>query len=209
VPAAARLLSLLLPLILGACSRPAAPPVLGEVPSFRLVERNGTPYGSAELRGHVWVADFIFTTCPDICPALTAQMRRLDELLPGDERPRRISITVDPTHDTPEVLRRYAAQHGVGSDWAFLTGDRQAVASLVTDGFHLAFADDGPPTQPITHSDRLVLVDPALRIRGYYHGRLDEDLQRLVRDVRALRAERAAAPVPPLREGVPPRQGRL
>jgi hypothetical protein len=57
------------------------------------------------------------------------------------------------------------------------------------DGFHVAFADDGPPTQPITHSDRLVLVDSSMRIRGYYHGLLDEDLQRLVRDVRAVRAE--------------------
>jgi protein SCO1/2 len=176
---------------------PRTPGLRTCVGAFQLVERNGKPYGSAELRGHIWVADFIFTTCPDICPALTAQMRRFDELMPGDERPRRVSISVDPAHDTPEVLRRYADQHGVGSDWVFLTGDRQAVASLVTDGFHLAFADDGPPTQPITHSDRLVLVDPALRIRGYYHGRLDEDLQRLVRDVRALRAEQAAASPPP------------
>jgi len=194
VPTTARLLGLLLPLALGACGRPAALPVLGEVPSFRLIERNGTPYGSAELRGRIWVANFIFTTCPDICPALTAQMRRLDGLLAADERPQRVSISVDPARDTPEVLRGYAARHGVGSDWAFLTGDRQAIASLLEHGFHVAFGDDGPPGQPITHSDRLVLVDPALRIRGYYHGRLAEDVERLVRDVRALRAEGARAP---------------
>jgi protein SCO1/2 len=187
---------MLLLLALGACRHPATPPVLGEVPAFRLVERDGEPYGSAELRGHVWVANFIFTTCPDICPALTAQMRRLDGLLAADERPERVSISVDPARDTPEVLRRYAEQHGVGSDWTFLTGERQAIASLLMEGFHVAFADDGPPGQPITHSDRLVLVDPALRIRGYYHGRLEEDLERLVRDVRALRAERARDAAP-------------
>lgn len=194
MPAATRLLGILLTLAGSACRSPQPPPVLGELPSFRLVERNGMPYGSAELRGHVWVANFIFTTCPDICPALTAQMRRLDDLLGGDERPERVSISVDPARDTPEVLRRYAERHGVGSDWVFLTGERQAIASLLKDGFHVAFADDGPPSEPITHSDRLVLVDPALRIRGYYHGRLDEDLARLVRDVRALRVEGAPAP---------------
>ena len=69
-----------------------------------------------------------------------------------------------------------------------------ALASLLMNGFRVAFADDGPPTQPITHSDRLVLIDPSLRIRGYYHGRVDEDLERLVRDLRAVQAGADAAP---------------
>jgi protein SCO1/2 len=189
VLAAVHLLGVLAALWLGGCRPPAAPAVLGDVPPFRLIERSGQPYGSEQLRGRVWVANFIFTTCPDVCPALTAQMQRLDTLLAPDERPQRVSISVDPGRDTPEVLRRYAERHAVGAHWDFLTGERSAVASLLMDGFHVAFADDGPPTQPITHSDRLVLVDSSMRIRGYYHGRLDDDLQRLVRDVRAVRAE--------------------
>ena len=67
-----------------------------------------------------------------------------------------------------------------------MTGPRDAVAALLRDGFRVAFADDGPPTAPITHSDRFVLVDPALAIRGYYHGTDEDDLQRLARDARAL-----------------------
>jgi protein SCO1/2 len=194
VPAAVQLLGVLAALALAGCRSQVAPPVLGDVPAFRLIERSGQAYGSEDLRGHVWVANFIFTTCPDVCPALTAQMQRLDTLLPPEERPQRVSISVDPVRDTPEVLRRYADQHGVGTNWNFLTGDRGAVAALLTDGCHVAFADDGPPLQPITHSDRLVLVDSSLRIRGYDHGRIDDDLQRLVRDVRAVQAEGPTAP---------------
>ncbi|HWP66350.1 MAG TPA: SCO family protein [Candidatus Limnocylindria bacterium] len=176
-----------------ACGRPSAPPVLGTVPPFELVERSGDPYGSAQLAGRVWVVNFIFTTCPDICPALTAEMRALDRRLDPAERPQRVSISVDPTRDTPDVLRRYAERHGADAQWVFLTGERAAIASLLKDGFHVAFGDDGPPSQPITHSDRFVLVDAAMRIRGYYHGRMPEELDRLVADVRAVRAEAPAS----------------
>jgi protein SCO1/2 len=184
----ARLLGALLVLATSACQPAAVPDDLGEVPAFRLTERGGKAFGSEDLRGRIWVANFIFTTCPDICPALTAQMRRLDALLPEGERPVRVSISVDPVRDTPEVLRRYAETHQVGPDWHLLTGERAAIATLLADGFHVAFADGGPPERPITHSDRFVLVDERLRIRGYYHGQSDQDLERLARDVRTLRA---------------------
>ena len=185
----ARLACVVLALAAAGCRRAAAPPVLGDVPPFQLVERSGEPYGSAQLAGRVWVANFIFTTCPDICPALTSEMKGLDARLAPEERPERVSFSVDPTRDTPEVLQRYAQRHGAGAQWVFLTGERPAIAALLTDGFHVAFGDDGPPTQPITHSDRFVLVDGAMRIRGYYHGRMQEDLDRLVADLRAVRAE--------------------
>ncbi len=194
MPVVARLASLLLALAAGACQRPAAPPVLGDVPPFQLVERTGEPYGSAQLAGRVWVANFIFTTCPDVCPALTSEMKGLDARLAADERPERVSFSVDPTRDTPEVLTRYAERYGAGPQWVFLTGERSAIAALLTDGFHVAFGDDGPPSQPITHSDRFVLVDGHMRIRGYYHGRIPEDLDRLVADLRAVRAENTTAP---------------
>jgi protein SCO1/2 len=195
VLAPVRLAGVLIALAAAGCGRSSALPVLGDVPPFELIERSGDPYGSAQLAGRVWVANFIFTTCPDICPALTSEMKRLDTRMAPDERPERVSFSVDPTRDTPEVLRRYAEQHGAGPQWVFLTGERPAIASLLTDGFHVAFGDNGPPTNPITHSDRFVLVDGQMRIRGYYHGRTPEDLDRLVADVRAVRAE-GAAPTP-------------
>ena len=100
---------------------------------------------------------------------------------------RLVSYSVDPTRDTPEVLREYATRAGARPGWLFVTGPRDAVAALLRDGFHVAFADDGPPSAPITHSDRFVLVDGELRIRGYYHGSDEADVARLVRDTTALR----------------------
>jgi len=167
--------------------------VLGTVPAFTLTERSGKPLGTADLAGHVWVADFIFTRCPDVCPALTARMALLQESLTAPPDPVRfVSFTVDPTHDTPQVLAEYAGRMGARDSWFFVTGPRDTIAGLLKDGFKVAFADDGPPATPITHSDRLVLVDRQLRIRGYYHGMERDDLGRLERDTGALRAESAS-----------------
>lgn len=167
--------------------RPAPLPVLGTVPPFALLDQSGARLASDDLSGGVWVANFIFTRCPDVCPALTARMAQLQNRLgPAAERVRLVSFSVDPGHDTPEVLRDYAQRAGARPGWQFATGPRQDVATLLRDGFHVAFADDGPPTAPITHSDRFVLVDPKLGIRGYYHGSDEDDLQRLAHDARAL-----------------------
>jgi protein SCO1/2 len=174
---------------LGACS--AAPlPELGVVPPFSMTERSGRPIGRQDLAGSVWIANFVFTRCPDVCPVLTARMRDVQKALDGTMPPiQLVSFTVDPGHDTPEVLARYAAGHGAAPGWSFVTGPRDATASLLRDGFKVAFADDGPEVGPITHSDRFVLVDPQLRIRGYYHGNDPQDLERLARDARRLAAD--------------------
>jgi protein SCO1/2 len=163
-------------------------PILGTVPAFSLTERTGTPLGSEDLAGHVWVANFIFTRCPDFCPALTARMAELQRAGAGNAV-RLVSFSVDPEHDTPTVLTDYATRTGAGARWLFVTGPRATMATLLRDGFHVAYADDGPPTSPITHSDRFVLVDRQLRIRGYYHGTDADDLRRLARDAATLDAE--------------------
>jgi protein SCO1/2 len=167
--------------------RGAEPPILGTVPDFSLTERSGSVVRTADLDGSVWIAGFIFTRCPDVCPALTARMADLQKSLAGSPGVRLVSFSVDPSHDTPEVLRGYAERAGARDGWMFLTGPRDQVAALLKDGFRVAFADDGPAEAPITHSDRLVLVDQERRIRGYYHGREPDDLARLARDAERLR----------------------
>jgi protein SCO1/2 len=163
-------------------------PVLGVVPAFTLTERSGSPIGTAQLTGHVWVADFVFTRCPDFCPALTARMAGLQKAIPPATDPvQLVSFTVDPAHDTPDVLRTYASHAGAAEGWVFVTGPREVLSALLRDGFKVAYADDGPPTAPITHSDRFVLVDRQLRIRGYYHGTEPADVARLARDAATLR----------------------
>lgn len=184
--AAARAAALAL-LGLAACGREPLP-VLGVVPAFSLTAQDETVVTAERLRGRVWVANFVFTRCPDICPALTQQMRRVRAALPsGADGVLAVSISVDPAHDGPAVLRDYAARHGgSASAWLFLTGPPPAVRALVRDGFRLGLSDDGPPGQPIVHSDRFVLVDRELRIRGYYHGMDAEAVDRLIADARAL-----------------------
>lgn len=169
-----------------ACNHPTLP-TLGVVPAFSMTERSGRVVTERDLTGHVWIADFIFTRCPDVCPVLTQRMRSVQTALAGTATPvTLVSISVDPTHDTPEVLVRYATEHAAGDGWWFLTGARDAMARLLTDGFHVAFGDDGPAEGPLTHSDRFVLVDGHLRIRGYYHGNDPDDVARLVDDATAL-----------------------
>jgi protein SCO1/2 len=171
---------------------PAQPlPLLGEVPPFTLTERSGQMLAASDLTGHVWVADFVFTHCPDICLALTARMASLQKALTSHPV-RLVSFSVDPAHDTPEVLRDYATRFGARDGWFFVTGPREAVSTLLRDGFKVAWADDGPPTSPITHSDRFVLVDRALQIRGYYHGNEPDDMDRLTRDAIALSEARTS-----------------
>jgi protein SCO1/2 len=182
--------ALIVAVVLG-CRRAEPLPVLGTVPPFTLTERSERPVSATDLLGSVWVADFVFTRCPDVCPLLSTRMASLQEpLATGDDPVRLVSVSVDPAHDTPPVLAAYAERYRAGPDWLFLTGPRDAVAGLLRDGFRVAFADDGPPTAPITHSDRFVLVDRQLRIRGYYHGNDRADVDRLIADARAVRAER-------------------
>ena len=177
-------------------SAPAALPVLGSLPDFRLQERNGGTVGLDDLQGSVWIADFIFTRCSGTCPLLSAQMARLHEKLGIGTEPglRLVSFTVDPAHDDVAVLRKYADEHHASAQgWLFLTGERPALYDLIKDGFRLSVAEregaDADPNEMITHSDRFVLVDREGRIRGYYHGTDEEGVARLREDVARLRRE--------------------
>ena len=169
------------------------PPVLGRVPDFRLVNRDGRTVTRADLAGAPWVADFVFTRCRMSCPVMTERLSQLGK----DEREaplRRVSFTVDPAHDTPEVLARYAAEHGAPPSWLFLTGPPAALHRLAREGFKLA-VDPAPPPgaatpeEPILHSTRFVLVDGAAQIRGYYDGFDEASMDRLRRDLGAVRSE--------------------
>lgn len=164
-------------------------PDLGEVPAFVLTGSDGTPVARDDLAGSPYVVDFVFTRCVTSCPVMTARMATVGEGLVEGRDFRRVSISVDPAYDTPEVLRELKATRGLPDSWWFLTGDAEPILALVRDGFHLAVEPaTGNPIDPIAHSTRFVLVDGEHRIRGYYDGlnpeaviRLDRDLRRLTR----------------------------
>lgn len=170
------------------------PPVLGEVPPFELVNRDGDRVSRRDLLGAPWVANFIFTRCALSCPRMTARMVQLRQMLPADRRLVRVSFSVDPVYDTPAVLQRYAESWGIeDSRWLFLTGARESVEALVRDGFRLILepsppADQASPLEPILHSTRFVLVDAGGAVRGYYDVTRGEEMTRLVRELAALQA---------------------
>ena len=164
-------------------------PILGKIPDFSLVGSDGAPVTARDLEGAPWVANFIFTTCAGVCPLMSAQMARLQEELPDDSPVRLLSFTVDPAHDTPEVLRAYAERFNARPErWLFVTGEPQQIYTLAKDGFHLGAGElpDYAPERddgPFFHSSRLALVDAQRRIRGYYEGAESAQVDRLQKDL--------------------------
>jgi len=162
----------------------------GSVPDFSLTDRSGNSVTLAQLRGRIWIADFIYTTCTDTCPLQTAMMAKLQEEYAAQPDIQLVSITVDPERDTPQALTLYADKYQANAKrWYFLSGPRDRIVQLIQQGFHLAVAaipagadSDGM----IPHSPRFVLVDKEARIRGYYDSRELEAFGRLKKDIDTL-----------------------
>jgi protein SCO1 len=157
--------------------------VLGTVPDFAFTDQTGAPVASADLRGQVHIASFLFTRCPTVCPTTTLKMQRLGERLADRAGAiHLLSISVDPEHDTPPVLAAFAARyHADPARWKFLTGPPDVVRRAVEQGFRIAVergAAQADGTPSIVHGIHFVLLDRHLRIRGYYDsddaGRLDQ-----------------------------------
>ncbi|MGH7406768.1 MAG: SCO family protein [Candidatus Methylomirabilales bacterium] len=119
-------------------------PVYGSVPEFSLTERSGRQVRGSDLRGKVWIANFIYTHCPDTCPLQSGQIARLQADLAAEGDVRLVSITVDPERDTPEVLSRYADRFGAAPDrWIFLTGEKEAIHRLAREAFRVGVVEPG------------------------------------------------------------------
>ena len=153
------------------------------VPDFNLTDQRGEPLALADMVGKIWVADFIFTHCPTICPAMTSEMARLQSEFVADPV-YFVSFSVDPERDTSEVLSRYAKEYGADDRrWHFLTGDKEDIYELAKDGFSLAAGHKG---SEILHSTRFVLVASDGHIYGRYDSRSKPTMLRLRRDIKTL-----------------------
>ncbi|AKF10683.1 SCO family protein [Sandaracinus amylolyticus] len=170
--------------------RASEPEVLMPIAPFELVDQDGRAFGSAQLRGQVWIAGFAFTSCTSICPMLTSQMANLQRRLAerGDDV-QLVTITVDPETDTPARMRAYAEQYRADlRSWSFLTGEPQRVRETIEQGFRrpIGARRDVEGGYDILHSGDLMLVDRDGMLRGIYP--TDQDgLDALMRDVGALR----------------------
>ena len=161
----------------------------GTVPSFQLTNQNGQRFGSAQLGGKIWIADFIYTTCPGPCPMISGRMSELQKPLKKTDV-HLVSFSVDPEKDIPEVLRGYAEKLQAEPErWDFLTGPKSAIYKLSHDGFKLAVSDGSDAQGIPVHSTRMVLVDRHGQIRGYYDATEPEAITKILADTNHLLRE--------------------
>lgn len=173
-------------LLLTACSRKSPPTSYGSVPEFTLTNQAGQPFRSVEtLKGHVWLANFIFTNCMGPCPRMTSQMKQVIAKAKRGAELQVVTFTIDPARDTPEVLAAYAKRFQADpKNWHFLTGSRADLRKLSWDTFHLSDLNG-----ELEHSTRFVLIDRKDRIRGYYDTADTESIATLLDDITTVAKE--------------------
>src|SRR5262249_51116415 len=163
----------------------------GSVPAFQLVNQENQSFGSEQLRGKIWIADFVYTSCPGPCPMISSRMGEMQKPL-KDTGVEFVTFSVDPQHDTPDVLRDYAGKlNAEPGRWNFLTGDKNTIYRLARDGFKLATMDNPQGPGPI-HSTRMILVDRRGSIRGYYDALDADGVTRLLADTHHLLQDQPA-----------------
>ena len=159
--------------------------VYHRIADFSFVNQLGDTITNASVAGKVYVADFFFTTCPTICPIMKKEMLRVYEKYQGHDDFKILSHSIDPVHDTPEVLKDYAEKLGIedARTWNFLTGDQQKIYEIgQTSYLTTAMADQSEPGG-FLHSGAFLLVDQQGRIRGVYDGTKSDQVDRLIRDI--------------------------
>ena len=168
-------------------------PKLGQIQQFELKRHDGSKITPKTLSGRPYVAAFMFTRCPTVCPKLTHAMRDLQE--EGKGRGLRfdlVSFSVDPENDTPEVLRAFAKKHQLDlTNWHFVTGDPKVIEETAVKGFKLALqgkAKENAEHYGLLHGTHLVLVDKSSQIRGYYQSKDKRSMEQLLAAIAKLSA---------------------
>ena len=156
------------------------------ISDFSLLNQNGNNVTQDNYKNKIYVADFFFTTCPDICPIMTGNMLYLQENL-KDTSVMLASFSVTPKIDTVEVLKEYSTLKGVDdSKWNLMTGDKKQIYDLARKSYLVAKAIPDGKNHGMIHTENFVLVDRDKRIRGYYDGTNIEDMDKLLDDIQIL-----------------------
>jgi protein SCO1/2 len=161
------------------------------IPAFTFTDQDGQTVTEKTVAGKIYVADFFFTTCPSICPIMTGNLKMVQDEFKGNENIMILSHSIDPTYDSPEVLKKYAAEKKADTKtWKFLTGDKDTIYDICENSY-MAFAktDKDAPGGYI-HSGFLVLVDKDRHIRGAYDGTEEGKTEMLIKDIKILLEEK-------------------
>lgn len=160
-------------------------PVITQVPEFELISENGQRFGSNDLKGRIYLANFAFSRCPSVCPKMMGDLEKIQKRIRGTgKKVAIVTFTVDPEYDNETVLFDLARKHHANPHvWTFLTGsDKEAMFKLYRDGFKVGVEHNPKDMFDIAHSEKIVLVDAANRVRGYYSFEKN-DVNKLMIDV--------------------------
>ena len=158
-----------------------------KISDFKLTNQNGKEITQANYKDKIYVADFFFTTCQDICPVMTKNMYQLQEELKNDNQILLLSHTVIPEVDTVEQLKEYAIENNVDdSKWNLVTGDKKQIYELARKSY-LAVEDSNYNEYDMIHTENFMLIDKEKQIRGFYDGTNSVEINRLLKDIEILK----------------------
>lgn len=161
-----------------------------QIPDFSLINQDSLAYGTKDLEGKVFVADFFFTTCPTICPVMKTQLLRVHEKFKEEEDFKIISISIDPNYDKPAILKDFSNKLAIDNhQWNFLTGDQAKIFELGEKEFLVTAQKDENELGGYLHSGAFLLIDQNRRIRGIYDGTQEDQVNDLIRDIERVKNE--------------------
>jgi len=157
------------------------------IPPFQFTSQDGEIVTDERLRGKITVVDFFFTRCPNICIDMTSELLRVQEFYKKESNVQILSHSVDPTYDSAQVLKNYAIENGINlNQWTLLTGNPEEIYEMARCGYFIVAKPNEKLENDFVHSDKLILIDKDLQIRGYYSGTDREDVDRLITEIRVL-----------------------
>ena len=161
-----------------------------KIGAFSLINQNGLKVTEQDYRNKIYVADFFFTTCPGICPKMTANMGLIQEAIKEDNQVKLISFSVTPEIDSVAQLKKYALEKGViDAKWNLLTGEKKHIYDLARKSFFAAKKDGDGNNNQLIHTENFILIDPDKRIRGFYDGTDSNVMKKLIADIKILQKE--------------------
>ena len=158
------------------------------ISSFSLKNQNGETITEKNYENKIYVADFFFTTCPGICIDMTRNMLKIQKKTINNPNIMLLSFSVTPKIDSVAQLKKYALEKGINdSKWNLLTGDKKQIYKLARESYFVV--KEGQGNNSMIHTENFVLIDPDKRIRGFYDGTNDEEIQVLINDIDILEEE--------------------
>jgi len=163
-------------------------PYLGDsshrISDFAFFDQDGKKISNSQVNGKVFIANYFFTHCPSVCPRMMNQLKRVQSQTAEDIVI--LSFSVDPERDSVERLKRYAEMFDIKNNWRLLTGSKKELYRMARKDFLLVATDGDGRDQDFIHSENLVLIDESGKIRGYYKGTDEKEVNKLIRDIERL-----------------------